>query len=127
LPFVLLASLFAILWLAGGAARADALGQVLVRAVAWMILVLIILGGRRPSFTFSRPVLLLLLGALALPMLQMVPLPPSMWQALPGRELFAEAAAATGQAQPWRPWAIVPGAAFNAASSLVVPWAVLLR
>ena len=40
--------------------------------------------------------------------------------------MFAEAAILAGQPQPWRPLAIVPGGAANAAASLLVPVAVLV-
>jgi O-antigen ligase len=110
-----------VLWLAGGASRADALGQTIVRATAWSVLIVAILFGRRPAIGKGQPVVLFLLAATLLAALQLVPLPPDMWQALPGRGLFVEAAAASGQPQPWRPWSIVPGATLNALSSLVVP------
>jgi len=117
--------LLGLLWLAGGASRADAAGQFLVRSGAWIALILILLFGERPS-SVPRPIALLVLAALALVLLQLVPLPPGLWQALPGRALLSEAAAASGQAQPWRPLSIAPDATFNAASSLVVPCVVLL-
>lgn len=124
LAFMLLTAVFAALWLAGGASRGDVLGQVVVRAVAWTGLIVFILFGERTS-PLPRPVVWLTAVALALALAQLVPLPPAVWQALPGRMLLSEAAAAGGQAQPWRPWSIVPGATFNAAASLVVPIAVL--
>ena len=47
---------------------------------------------------------LILLGALAALMaIQLIPLPPGIWTALPGRERYLEAAAAIGIPQPWRP------------------------
>lgn len=126
LSFTLLAALLGVLWIAGGASRADALGQVVVRSVAWAALVVAILFCERPSFERGRAVLLLLLAALMLAILQLVPLPPNMWQALPGREFVSQAAALSGEDQPWRPWSIVPEATVNAASSLVVPVVVLI-
>jgi O-antigen ligase len=122
---VLLIAFLAVLWLAGGASRADALGQVVVRAAAWLLVIVAILFGRRPALGTARPVVLLLLAAALLAMLQLVPLPPGVWQSLPGRRIFVEAAAASGQVQPWRPWSIVPGATLNALSSLIVPGAML--
>lgn len=121
LSLVLLVVFLGVLWLAGGASRADALGQVVVRSVAWIALIIVILFGARPSIARGRPVLFLLSGVLLLPLLQLIPLPPDIWQALPGRAFFMEAAAASGQEQPWRPWSLVPGATVNAASSLIVP------
>lgn len=125
LSLVLLLILLATLWLAGGASRADALGQVVVRGVTWPLLVVAILFAR-PKFAGARPVWIIVLAALVLVLLQLVPLPPAIWTALPGRAPLLEASAASGQVQPWRPWSIVPGATLNAASSLVVPLTALL-
>lgn len=126
LCFVLLASLLFALWLAGGASRADVLGQSVVRAVAWAVLIIGALLQARPSLRQARPIALLLLAAIGLALVQLMPLPPGLWQQLPGRDMMAEAAAAGGEAQPWRPWSIVPAATVNAAASLVVPLAILL-
>jgi O-antigen ligase len=122
--FALLLLLLAALWIAGGASRADVLGQAVVRAVAWIAVVVVLLFGRRPPFEGRWPVLLILAAALLLALLQLIPLPPAIWQSLPGHAVLAGAAA--GDVQPWRPWSMVPGATLNAASSLVVPFAVVL-
>lgn len=124
--FLLFAILLATLWVAGGGSRADLIGQVLVRAMAWAVLVIAILFAPIPSLRGARPVAALLFGAAAIACVQLVPLPPGLWQILPGRAVLAEAAAASGQPQPWRAWSIVPGATVNALSSLVVPLAVLI-
>lgn len=121
----LLALLLAVLWLAGGASRPDTLGQPIVRAAAVALLIGAALLGDRPSLREMRPVAWFLAAAIGLALAQLVPLPPSLWQALPGREAFASAAALSGQPQPWRPLAIVPGAALNALFALVVPVAAL--
>ena len=126
LSFCLLGALLAVLWLAGGASRGDVSGQVVVRGVTWGLLVIALLFAPRPAPGTARPVLFILLAALALALIQLVPLPPALWQALPGRALIARAAALSGEPQPWRPWSMVPGATVNAASSLVVPLATLL-
>lgn len=124
LPFILLAALLSTLWVAGGASRGDVAGQVVVRGASWLVVIVAILFGPRPSAEGARPVLVLLLAALGLVLLQLVPLPPSWWSALPGREPFTGAAA--GGPDVWRPWSLTPGATVNAASSLIVPFAVLL-
>lgn len=124
--FVLLAIFFAILCVAGGASRADALGQAVVRGAAWGMLITVLLLGERKTLDAARPIHLLLFAAAALPILQLIPLPPELWQSLPGRALIGQAATLSGQPQPWRPLSIVPSATLNAASSLIVPYAVLL-
>ena len=52
--------------------------------------------------TLARCALALMAAVLLLPLLQLVPLPPSLWQALPGRELPAQIDAGLGL-QIWRP------------------------
>lgn len=126
LSLTLLLLLLCVLWLAGGASRADALGQVVVRACSWAALVAAVLFSRRLSWVGIKPVLVITLAALAITLLQLVPLPPAIWTALSGRTPFIEASAATGQGLPWRPWSIVPGGTLNAAFSLIVPLTVLL-
>ena len=49
LPLVLIIAMVALLWIAGGASRADAMGQVIVRAGCWAILIAAILGGSLPA------------------------------------------------------------------------------
>jgi O-antigen ligase len=129
LSFVLLFAFLAVLWVAGGASRADALGQTVVRGAAWAALVAALLFTPAPTrrdLRDLRPVVLLLAATIALVLVQLVPLPPALWQALPHRDMLLASVGASGAAQPWRPLAIVPGAAWNALSSLVVPLATLV-
>lgn len=112
--------------LTGGSSRGDSMAQVLVRSAALLFLAVGVGLGGRPDWGGLRSALLLL-GALALVIaLQLVPLPPAWWQALPGRAFYAEAAAAYGLAQPWRPLAIAPDRALNALLALVPPAAALV-
>lgn len=123
-PIALIAFL-CILWLAGGASRPDAWGQVVVRAASAAVLVLLAVTGRRPPWSSLWPVGTLLGCAIALPLLQLIPLPPAWWQALPGRALLFQAADINALPQPWRPLAIVPGATVNALASLLAPSAMI--
>ncbi|MDE2595386.1 MAG: O-antigen ligase family protein [Sphingomonadales bacterium] len=59
------------------------------------------------------------LGAFAVALLQLVPLPPALWTALPGRELAVDVYRAAGMAPGWRPMALDPGAAALALATLV--------
>lgn len=119
----LLLALLVVLSIAGGASRADVWGQAVVRAAAAAALVLALLFAPRLSIRPLTPTLYLLLGALTLALLQLVPLAPSVWQALPGRALFLQAVDGT---QPWRPLSIHPSGTLNAAFSLLIPFAVLI-
>lgn len=125
LNFALLVALLTVLLLAGGASRADAAGQILVRAASWLFLVTAFLFGRRPSLDRGRMACLILAAAILLTLMQLVPLPPSLWTSLPGRDVLRAAAGMNGDVQPWRPWSMAPTLTINALSSLVVPAAVL--
>lgn len=122
LPLVLTIAAIVLLWVAGGASRADAMGQVVVRAGCWVILAIGILAGPRPALNGARPVILLLAAIIALPLAQLIPLPPAWWQALPGRDILL----VPGEPVPWRPWTMTPGTTRNALASLVVPTTMLL-
>lgn len=115
-----------ILWVAGGASRGDVLGQAVVRFSAWAIISLAILVLPRFEWRSIRAPAIILGAAIVLVALQLVPLPPSIWTALPGRQSFVEAANLAGIDQPWRPLSISPSGTANALASLVVPAAVLL-
>ncbi len=126
LTFALLAALLAILWISGGASRPDVLGQAGSRSAGWGIAIAFILFAPRPNLRSVAPVAIFVLASTALVALQLIPLPPSIWTELPGRELLAQAATVSGQEQPWRPLSISPGATVNSLSSLIVPVVVLL-
>lgn len=124
IPFALLLVLLSVLWLAGGASRADVSGQVVVRAAAWGVLIVAALFAPRPTdLRDVRPVAWLLILAVTLVVAQLIPLPSDIWLRLPGRAVLADAVP-PGAAQPWRPWTMTPGATGNALSALVVPVAV---
>ncbi len=126
LSFWLLVAFLAILWVAGGASRADVLGQAVIRFFAWSMIMAGIFTLPRVDWRgVKEPAIILGAGAL-LVALQLVPLPPSIWTQLPGREMFAQAAVLTGIEQPWRPLSISPSGTSNALASLIVPAAVLL-
>lgn len=113
-------------WIAGGASRADVVGQVVVRGASWALLAIAAVFAPWPRLDHGKPVMFFVAAAVLLTVLQLLPLPPSVWQVMPGRAILIDAATASSQAQPWRPWSIVPGATINALSSLVVPFATLM-
>lgn len=117
-------------------------------AVALQLAMALLVGGTsRPLHVFacllaSLPTLYLLLSgtrssvplgwiataALALfglAWLQLVPLPPAVWTALPGRDLAVQALEVAGIDPGWRPIALDPGAAFASLLSCVSPLVLL--
>lgn len=126
LPLTLFSALLFVLVIAGGSTRADVLGQAIVRSFATLVMILSILFGPRPTSVDTKPVWFIVAACTILPVVQLIPLPPALWQALPGRTLFSQAAIITEEAQPWRPLSLVPGATLNAIGSLLVPMATLM-
>ena len=64
--------------------------------------------------------------SIALPLLQSVPLPPALWQALPGRDLVTESFALAGLEERWFTWSVNPWRTMGAALALIPPLAMLV-
>lgn len=112
--------------ISGGASRADALSQIVVRLASIAAIVAAVMVGGRGRFSTFRGAYCFLAAAAALVLLQLIPLPPSVWLALPGRDFYAEAATAAGIAQPWRPINLTPDGGWNAFLSLLPATAALV-
>lgn len=126
LSFWLLVAFLTILWVAGGSSRADVLGQAIVRFSAWFMILVAILALPRIDWRAVKEPAIILGAAALVVVLQLVPLPPSIWTGLSSRVLFTEAAFLTETEQPWRPLSISPSGTINALASLIVPAVVLL-
>lgn len=128
-------NLQAVIWLAlfaavvavlGGSARFDAVQAAALRPLAALFLIPALYFISRESL---RPALApaAMLGLATLWMaLQLVPLPPALWHALPGREPIAQIDAMLGIEGTWRPVAWVPMRGWNALLAMVVPIAAML-
>ena len=60
-----------------------------------------------------------------LPIVQLIPLPPGMWSAIPGRDQIAEGYRLLGQPLPWLPISLTPYDTMATALTLLPPLAVL--
>jgi hypothetical protein len=72
------------------------------------------------------PPLLILAGAFLLPLLQLIPLPPALWTALPGRELALSTYTTIGVPPPWMPVSLAPHATLYALFSMLPAAALFL-
>lgn len=93
--------------LGGGGSSNPATEVLLQFMAAAMLLIWAFVPGhpaRIPSAAFAVLVALVL----AVPLLQLVPLPPSIWHTLPGREVELAALSLVGREQAWMPWSIAP-------------------
>ncbi|HKR24331.1 MAG TPA: O-antigen ligase family protein [Allosphingosinicella sp.] len=126
LAFPVLLLLLGLCLLGGGASRADVTSLIYLRPAAILcVAALLLLPGRRDYAPVRVP--LILLGALAaLMVIQLIPLPPEIWTALPGRERYLEAYAAIGIPQPWRPISLTPDLTLNSLATLIFAAAGLI-
>ena len=120
--FVMVASL-----LFGGGTRSGFLSDVILQLIA---LPLLLFSLWRQSEEIAPPqmrVALYFCAALvALPLLQLLPLPSWLWTLLPHRQVSAEAFEASGQPAPWVPISVSPQATWLSALSLIPPLAIFV-
>lgn len=125
LGLVLLALAFFAFVMGGGGSR-YALANLLVQIAALGAMAFAIPDFRKSLGDMPRGLLLLVVCSFLLPLLQIVPLPPALWQALPGRELVAESLELIGQSAAWFPLSVDYGRTLVAMASLVPVLAILL-
>ncbi|WP_432770834.1 O-antigen ligase family protein [Sphingopyxis sp.] len=112
-------------FLLGGGSRSDIASLPVLRAVALLVAVWAALSLAATDWRRIR-VPLVLLAALTLWMaVQLVPLPPAMWQGLPARDGIAAIDDLLGQADLWRAISLTPTLTWNALLGMTVPFAAL--
>jgi len=120
---VLLAFSFAF----GGASKDNALRLALVELASLPLLVLaanrLIKTGIWREHRFA---LGLVAAVVAIPALQLIPLPPAVWSALPGRDKMVLALDLAGVAPGWAPLTMTPDRTLSAALALAPPVAAFL-
>ncbi|SMQ69087.1 O-antigen ligase [Altererythrobacter xiamenensis] len=122
----LLLGLLMVLAIGGGGARADIDSLLFVRPVSAILLVIGAATLTRSDIQAHRWLFVLLLALVALAIIHLLPLPPAIWEAAPGRELIVAAGAFFGDSQPWRPLAMVPWMAWNSLFAMIIPLAALV-
>jgi len=126
LPLALLMLLIITAAISGGLNRGDVIIVMVVRLMAVICLAAAIVKLSTARLQGVR-IPLALLALLAIWMvLQLVPLPPSIWTTLPGRERLASAANTVGMPQPWMAISIVPMRTLNSLLALLIPAAALV-
>ena len=125
-PHYVLIAYIALVFALGGGARDDLASLAILRPLSIAVLgyALVTID---PIRMRANRILLCLAGAwVMLVALHLVPLPPQVWHALPGRELAAEIDQAAGLVDQWRPISLVPYRTLNSLLSLSVPLAALV-
>ncbi|RYY25573.1 MAG: O-antigen ligase domain-containing protein [Sphingomonadales bacterium] len=126
LRLIALLLLLAACALGGGASRSDVVSLLYVRPAAILCIVAVLLTPGKLDLHLLR-VPFALLGGLALVMLvQLIPLPPGLWAAMPGHAQYLEVISLSGGAGEWRPISLAPFETVNSLFGLLPPAAVLL-
>lgn len=122
--FLVLLALLGLVFLTGGASRSDVSSLIILWPVAGLSLAYALWGLpwgglRQFPVTFG-----LLAAALLLTAVQLVPLPPEIWTALPGREFATQLAKISGLENSWQPLSLTPFHTTASMYALVVPLAI---
>jgi hypothetical protein len=124
-PFAVLVGLFLCVALAAGGSSTSEAPTAIVRLCA--IPVLAIAAWKlavRPVPRDARWPLAILIGAAALTFAQLIPLPPEVWRALPGRQAAVDGFVAARMSLPWLPISLTPEETWDAALGLIPPAAM---
>lgn len=111
----------------GGASHGHALRLALVELASLPLLVLaarrLIHSGQWREHQFS---LGLLAAVVAIPLIQLIPLPPAVWTSLPGRDPMVLALELAGLEPGWAPLSVTPDRTWRSALALAPPAAFFL-
>jgi O-Antigen ligase len=124
--FWILAVFLGITFLTGGASRIDAQSLVLLRPLSAIVCAIGLLTLQREHLLGRKWMLVGFASIVLLCILHLIPLPPSLWRALPGREVLAEVDRLERLGEVWRPLTMTPMNGWHALASLTTPLAVLL-
>jgi O-antigen ligase len=125
-PFWVLCSFILLAFTTAGSSRADMQSLAFFRPISVLVCGYGLWGLKREHIRHYKILFGMAAAIFGLVVLHLVPLPPSIWGALPGRTLLAEVDQAAGLGAVWRPISMVPFATWNAFYALFAPLAVLL-
>jgi O-antigen ligase len=126
LPFWTLIIFLILTFATGGASRADVQSLIILRPAA-VIFCGIGLWSLKWAHVRANMFLFGMATAIfALVGSHLIPLPPSMWGVLPGREIITEIDKLAELGLVWRPISMVPSSTWNALYALFAPLAVLI-
>lgn len=117
----LLAAFLGFVFLLGGASRADAASQPVLRIISVVALGFWAFRLRWAHLSRARAPWLFLVGAAIIIGAQLVPLPPALWTALPGRELYLEGYRIAGIQPGWHALTLSPDGTLNTLLALLPP------
>ena len=123
--FLLCAGVIAAALLLGGGSRGGFLSDVVLQLAAIPLLIAAVSKlSETPLPAPARRAAWFCLGLAAIPPVQLIPLPPLLWTALPNRAPSAAAFEILGQPVSWMPISVSPQATWLSAVSVLPPFAI---
>ena len=113
-------------FLMGGASRGDVISLIILRPLAVICLGLGLYGITAGHWRAYRLPLGMIGAIIALILIHLIPLPPFIWENLPGRDIAVEAGQLAELEGVWRPLALVPFRGWNAFYAMLVPAAAMV-
>lgn len=124
--FWLLASFVVLVFMMGGASRADAQSLIILRPVSVIVCGMAAITLRREHLIAHRWLVGAFVAISGVMAFHIVPLPPGLWPELPGRQLMVDIDRLAAVGEIARPLSISPVDGRNSLYALSVPLAVLL-
>ncbi|WP_066778142.1 O-antigen ligase family protein [Sphingomonas sp. CCH5-D11] len=125
--FVAAAGLMVAALLLGGGSANSPVQRMIVEMVGVLVLGwFAVRGWRAPGDRRTWAALALIALTAALMVAQLVPLPPGVWQALPGRQIIVDVLAAVGRTDTWMPFSLDPAGTRESALFLLAPIAMFV-
>lgn len=110
--------------LLGGNAGHGYIGDAVLQMCALPLLLFVLVQTPRDEPRLGQ--LAACMAVVAVPAIQLLPLPPFIWTRLPNRTPFVDALASVGTELPWLPISVTPNETWLACLSLIVPCAIFL-
>lgn len=110
----------------GGSARGDVASLMILRPISVLLLGFGLWRLQLSQVKTHGLLIALAFAILALPAIQLIPLPPTLWSRLPGRDLVVEIDRVAGLGRIWRPLSLTPNATWNALYAAFAPFTVLI-
>lgn len=124
--FWMLASFLVFVFLFGGASRLDVQSLLILRPLSILACAAALLTLTRSHVADHRLLTVGIAASFFLALSHLIPLPPMIWRALPGRELIVEIDRAAGLGDVWRPLTLTPANGWHSLVAMCAPLATIL-
>jgi O-antigen ligase len=124
--FWILACFLILLFFTGGASRIDVQSLIILRPLSIIVCAIACMTLRREHLAGRRWLLGSLAAVFLLALLHVIPMPPSIWQSLAGRQELVDVEKLAGLKDVWRPLTLTPMNGWHALASLFTPLTVVL-